>query len=210
MANYRLRVEGLLGGERPWSIGWAATATGTTDQVATLLHDAWNTLWGTTTNGLKNFVNAEVTTTQVTAAAQTATWGQTQKVIKTLALAGINSHDSLPWDSSVTISQSSALDAKTGRGRVELPCLSNDNLVSHIYLDATLTSLEIVFAAFWVTMTGSYSLLPGVFNRKKLKDGSPPFSFKPLILGVPSDKPGTVRARTRKVIPVKTHTFAMG
>ena len=209
MTQFRLKVEGLLGGERPWSIGWSATATGTTDQVATLLHDSWSTLWGTTTDGLKNFVNAEVTTTQVTAAAQTATWRQTELVVKALALAGINSHDSLPWDSSVTISEKSALDAKAGRGRVELPCLSNDNLVSHVYIDATMASLATVFGAFWVTMTGSYSLAPGVVNRKPLKDGTPAFEFKILTSGTPSNKPGTVRARTRKIIPVKSHSFTM-
>jgi hypothetical protein len=209
MVNYQLKVEGQLGGQRSWTIGWHCTATASATTVASTLDSAWNTLWTTATAGLANFLNAEVTTVDTVVSTMNSTWRQTSKIVTARALAGTNANPSLPWNSSVTITHLSGLNAKNGRGRIELPCLSNDNLTSHVYLDATLGHIATIFGTFFTSLSGLAGFNPVVFNRRPLKDGTPAFQLQVLQTGEPSNKPGTVRARTRKVLPVKAHTFAM-
>lgn len=207
MSNFKLRINGQLGGQRSWTVGWNCTSTASTSTIASTLDSAWNTLWTTTTNGLKNFVNAEVTTVSTSVLSMNASWKQVNIITTPRALAGINVHDSLPWNSSVTITHFTGLNNRRGMGRIELPCLSNDNLTSHVYLDATLASLATVFGAFWTTMSALSGFTPVIFNRRVAKDGTAAFTTQQLLTGEPSNKPGTVRARTRKVLPTKAHSF---
>jgi hypothetical protein len=132
VANFKLKINGLLGGERTWTVGWNCTSTSTGSTIATALHGAWNTFWGSAGSGFDAFVNAEVTTVSVSVSSQSATWRQIGLDTLALALAGTNAHDSLPWNSSLTVTHRSAVDAAYGRGRIELPCLANDKLTSHV------------------------------------------------------------------------------
>lgn len=203
MTTFSCRVNGLIGGSFPWSTGFLATGALSEAAASTLFAAQVALLWNTATNGLQNFMNADITTTNTrTVTLDPATFKQTTGTTATVAIAGTDANASLPWDTAHVITLRSTLLRKSGHGRMYLPAFAEDQIVSHVLKAATTAKMKIVFDAFWSAIVGG-GLQPVVMNRRVLNDGTAAFTQHNLVTYDISDKPAQQRRRVSKVVPTR-------
>lgn len=203
MTTFSCRINGLIGGSLPWSTGFDASGSLSEAAASTLFNAQATALWNTATNGLQNFMNADITTTNTRVVTlDPVTFRQTTGTTATMAIAGTDANASLPWDTAHVITLRSVQLKKSGHGRMYLPAFAEDQIVSHVLKAATTAKMKIVFDAFWAALV-SGGLQPVLFNRRVLNDGTPPFTMKNLTTYDISDKPAQQRRRVSKVIPTR-------
>jgi hypothetical protein len=206
VTDFYARIHGLLGGVRPWSMGFHLTGGVTEAALSATFNAAANALFTTAVNGIENLVTADVTTTLTTVATLNATMKQLSFTQATMATTGTAAGNSLPWSSAELVRLgSSTLDIKAARGHIYIPPMAQSELVSHVISAGALASLKAVFDVFFPAIHTS-GVQSFVFNRKALKDGTPPFTKRIMDFYELSNKPSTQRGRVRKVIP----TFTLG
>lgn len=201
MSNYKLRVRGLYAGAFRWSYGFNIQSTAAIATVASTLHDATNTFWTTTTDGYEHLVNADVTVVDVAAYLCNASWLTIQKDVLALSLTGSNANASLPFNTSAILSLTGDSDTKSDRGFMRLPTPANDSVTSHVFTSAFLAHVAAITDPFFVTMRGLAGYAAVSYNRRTNKQGEAPFTAHPLNKWDMSNKPGTERSRTKKILP---------
>lgn len=202
MPNYEFKTSGLLGAAFPWSYRFRGSSAASEATLAASFNTAALALWNTTTNGLKNFTSADVTTTKTTVATLDATMHWVTATDTALTVTGIDANASLPWNVAEVVSLRSAGRTKSSHGRIYLPPFAEDQVVAHVILAATTAKMKIVFDAFW-TAIGTAGVIPFVVNMKPLKNGSPAFTTKSFISYDISDKPAQQRRRVSKIVPTR-------
>jgi len=202
MPNYSLKVNGLLGGSLPWSFGLFASGAGSESATSATFNTAVGTLFTTATNGIQNFITSDVTVTGTVTSTLNATMHQVTSTPGSLSITGTATGASLPWSVAEVITTLTGFSQKSGHGRIFLPPFAESTVAAHIITSGTVTSLKTVFDTFFSTLVTD-SILPFIFNRKALKDGTPPFTQKPL--NSPyfkiGNKPHSQRRRVSKLVP---------
>jgi hypothetical protein len=204
MTNYRATASGLLGGTLPWSYHMNLQSSNVETTVASNWTNANVTLWNTATDGLKNFMSADVTFTECSVSTLNATFHQTTKtnLATGLPLTGSDANPSLPWSISEVVTLRTAFATKSGHGRIFLPPFAEDQIAAHVIKATTITSMETVFNAFFATLLAD-GITPFLYNAKTLKDGTLPFTIK-LCNGYDlSNKPAQQRRRVSKIVPTR-------
>jgi hypothetical protein len=203
MANFDAEMYGLLGGILPWSSGLHLSGAIVEGTLATDWDDAVQNLFDTTTNGLKNFMSADVTLTGTSVSTLNSVMRQTTKTVNADSIAGIDANASLPWNIAEVITTRSAQYTKSGHGRMFMPPFAEDQIVAHVIKSATIASMVIVFDAFFAALTGA-GATPFIFNERTKKDGTPPYTVTDLTHYDVSNKPAQQRRRVSKLVPTRT------
>lgn len=205
MTNYRAICGGLLGNTLPWSFHIGLQSAATESTVATDWNSAIHTLFTTATNGLENFMSADVTVTQTFVSTLNTTFHQLTKtsVSTNLPITGTDANPSLPWNVAEVVTLRTAFATKWGHGRIFLPPFAEDQIAAHVIKAATMTSMQTVFNAFFAFLTGA-GHVPYIYNARALKDGTPAFTLR-LCNGYDlSNKPAQQRRRVSKIVPGRT------
>ena len=203
MSTYRCKVFGTLGGILPWSTAIhvsGATAEGT---LSTDFTNAITALWTTATNGLENFMSADVEVTGTEVVTLNATMHQTTGTLATLAISGTDANASLPWNIAEIVTLRSPQRTKWGHGRMFLPPFAEDQVASHVIIAATMTKMALVFNTFFASLATA-GVQPFIYNARPRKDGTPAFTITNLTFYDLSNKPAQQRRRVSKLVPART------
>lgn len=202
MTNFRAQINGTLGGSLPWSTGLWLSGAIVEGTLATDWASAVATLWNTATDGLQNFMSADVELTGTSVSTLNSTMHQTTKTLIGASIAGTDSNPSLPWNIAEVVTLRSPQATKWGHGRMFLPPFAEDQIASHVIKAATITKMETVFNSFFASLVAA-GATPFIFNRRTRKDGTPPYTITDLTYYDLSDKPAQQRRRVSKVVPTR-------
>lgn len=202
MTNFRCSVEGLIGGSFPWSNRIHVSGATAESTLAVDFAAAVTALYTTATNGLQNFMSADVTITGILVCTLNATMHQTTGTPEALTIAGTDANPSLPWDTSEIITWRSAQRTKYGHGRWFLPPFAEDQIASHVIKPATTAKMKLVLDPFFEAF-GSAGVVPFLYNSRARKDGTPPYTITNVINYDISDKPARQRRRVSKIVPTR-------
>jgi|SRR5690348_235370 hypothetical protein len=199
MTNYKCEVHGALPQGLTWSSGFKMTSTAALSVVASTLDTAWNTLWTDATGGLEKWVATDVTTVNTLVRQVDVNWRTTSKTSTPRALAGTNVNHTPNLASSPYAAWSGANDTKSDRGRMKFPPFASDQIIAGLILNATCDAFATVLSAFFSTMSGLSGAQIVSENEHTNKQGDPPHTVHVLTGGLFSNRPGTERARERKL-----------
>lgn len=203
MANYLLKTSGLLGGVFGWSYAHFVTSATADTTLNAAFASAAVTFWNDGTNGIKEFCNADVTMTLTECITLDGQWKYQTGLETSHAIAGVNTHDSLPWSDAIVITTRTQTRKKGGHGRFFLPAFSNDQVVSHVLLPATVTKLKAGLDTYWAALNTA-GAVPVLQNDKPWKDGTPAHTVRPITGYEVVDKPAHQRRRVSKLVPGRT------
>lgn len=203
--NYRAVCEGLLGGTLPWSYHMNLQSSAVESTVASNWAARNATLWNTATDGLKNFMSADVVFNNTFVTTLNATFHQTTKTENAsgLPITGSDANASLPWSIAEVVTLRTPFATKSGHGRFFLPPMAEDNIVAHVIKASTITSMKTVFDVFFAGLIAD-GHIPFVYNARTLKDGTLPFTIKLCTSYDLSNKPARQSRRVSKVVPTRT------
>jgi len=202
VTNFRCTINGLIGGSFPWSNRIHVSGATAESTLATDFAAAVTALYTTATNGLENFMSADVTLTGVLVCTLNATMHQTTGTEAALSITGTDANASLPWDTAEVITWRSAQRTKYGHGRWYLPPFAEDQIVSHVVKPATTAKMKLVLDPFFESF-GSAGVVPFLYNERARKDGTPPYTITNIINYDISDKPARQRRRVSKIVPTR-------
>lgn len=204
MSQFSMRVNGLLGASFPWSFGFWGASTDSEASVSSTFNTAVTALFNTATNGLENFMSADVTATNTIVSTLNATLHQTTKTTASLSITGTDANASLPWDTAEVVTLRTPFATKAGHGRIFLPPFAEDQIVAHVIKAATITSMVTVFEAFFNTMTTDLGMVFFIFNKKPLKNGTPAYTISDITAFDVPNKPAVQRRRVSKLVPARS------
>jgi hypothetical protein len=209
MANYKLRIKGALPQGLSWSAGFNMVSTATISTVASTLNTAWTTAWTDATNGIAKFVAADVTTVNTIVYLVDANWRTLQTLPTPNAQVGTNVNVTPNLASSPYMTFTGALDTKSYTGRFKFPPFASNEISAGLILNATVDSIGTVMSTFFTTMMGLSGASIVSHNTHTNKQGDAPGTTHVLTGGTMKNRPGTVRARERKLkaTHVATVTF---
>ena len=202
MTNFRGQINGLLGGSFPWSTRLCMSGALVEGTLATAFNTAVTNLFTTATNGLENFMSADVTVVNTTMSTLNSTMHQTTKTTTANAITGTDANPSMPWNIAEVITLRSIDFTKSGHGRLFLPPFAEDQVTAHVIKAATTAKMKIVFDAFFAAIIAA-GAQPFIFNERTKKDGTPPYTITNIINYDISDKPAQQRRRVSKVGPTR-------
>lgn len=201
MTLYEVRAQGLYGGTSSWSFGYLFNSTALIDAVESAWDGAVSTFWNTTTNGYKNYTNADVTLVDTLTYVLNSSEVVLDKRVTANARVGINAHDSLSFNTAVWINHYGLSDTKSDRGGFYLPTPSNDTLVGEIWTSAFQTSVKAVLDPMFVTMRALAGYSAVKINKHTNKQGDPPGTQHAVSAWKMGNKPAAQRRRTKKRKP---------
>lgn len=201
MTIYLARARGLSAGADRWSFGYLLNSTAAESTIASTFTSAITTFWTTATNGYANLCNADVALVDTVVYTMNPTLRALSKTVTANAHAGTNAHDSLPFGVSVWVAMKGAADTKSDRGGFKLPPPSNDQFVGAILTAAFQTSIKAVLDPFFTSMRGLAGYSAIKMNPKPNKQGDPAFTQHIVTSYSVSNKPGSNRNRTKKILP---------
>jgi len=209
MSNFKCRVKGALPQGLAWSAGFNLVSTAPVATVASTLDAAWNTAWSDAGNGIKLFVAADVTTVSTVVYAVDANWRTLQTVVTPRALVGTNANVTPNLASSPYMAFTGALDTKSYAGRFKFPPFASNEISAGLILNATCDSIATVMSTFFASILGLAGSSIVSYNRHVNKQNDPPGTTHILTGGTMKNRPGTERARERKLkaTHVATITF---
>lgn len=202
MTNFRCTVLGLVGGDFQWTNRIHVSGATAEATLATDFADAITALYTTATDGLQNFMSADVTLTGVLVCTLNGTFHQTTGTEAALDIAGTDENASLPWDTSEVITWRTAQRTKWGHGRWFLPPFAEDQIASHVIKAATTAKMKTVLDTFFESF-GAAGVTPFIYNERTRKDGTPPYTITDLTNYDISDKPARQRRRVSKIVPTR-------
>lgn len=201
MTLYMVRARGLYSGTSSWSFGYKLNSTEAASSVASTWNGAITTFWTTATDGYANLTNADVTLVDTVTYTLNASEVVLDKIVTANAQVGVNTHDSLPYQTAVWVAHLGADDTKSDRGGFMLPTPSNDNLVAHVWTAAFTESVQDILDPLFVTMRALAGYSAVKLNPHTNKQGDPPFTQHPVTSYKVGNKPATERRRTKKRVP---------
>jgi len=207
MPNYKLRVNGLLGGAFKWSMGYNILSTAALATVASTFDTAFGTLWTTATNGIENFCHTDVTVVNTTVYQVSTLWITQSKAVTAHALAGtdvaVTPHYSL---SAFVFMNSTSNNGRSYRGHIKMPPFASDTMAAGLLNAGVVTSLGTVWQAFFTTMKGLAGYEVVSVNRKPNKLGDPIFTPHQLTAFTISNKVGSNEQRHDKQLATNSTT----
>ncbi len=203
MSIYKCQINGLYAGARTWSTAFHITSTVAASTVASALDGAWDTLWTTATNGYTHLCNADVTVVNTRVYTLNNQFRTIGKITTPRALAGANTHDSLPFNISPFVSFLGAVDEPSDRGRMKFPTPSNDQYVGDKLIDAFEDSMKAILDPFFVSMRALAGYRFVTANAHTNKLGEAPWTLHDITGYQVGNKVGTVNKRQRKTLSTR-------
>lgn len=198
MTDYYMQVHGEYGGTLGWSFGQHITSGASESALCAEWHNAWNTAWTSGAFGMDTLYPTATTINDVTVATLNGTMHEVSKSELALALPGISSSDTLPWQESVVVSWRGLAIQRYGRGRWYLPALAEDQVNGDIVITTAATRIKTAVQSVYTAMTTDGSTF-FVVNKKPLKDGTPAFRKTVVTTPLVAQKPARQSRRVRKV-----------
>lgn len=198
MTDYYMQLHGTYAGGLAWSFGQHITSGASESALATEWHNAWNTAWTSGAFGLDTLYPTTTAITEVTVATLNGTMHEVSKTTQGLALPGISSADTLPYQESVVISWRGLAIQRYGRGRWYMPALAEDQVNGDVVITTAANRIKTAVQSVYTAMTTDGSTF-FVTNKKALKDGTPPFRKTIVTTPLVATKPARQSRRTRKV-----------
>lgn len=207
MTNYICRVKGALPQGLSWSGGFKLLSTAGISTVASSFDSAWSTLWTDATGGLTKWVASDITTVETIVYQTNVNWRTTNVQVTANAKAGTNANLTPNLASSPYLAFTGANDTRSDRGRFKLPPFASNQVSGGLILNATCDAFAVVVSAFFATILGLAGAQIVTVNRLVNKQGDPVFTPHQLTGGTFSNRPGTERARERKLKATHTATI---
>lgn len=203
MADYYCKVSGVYANGRPWNFGFHVTSAQSPDSLNTTFSNAMIAFWTSALDGVETLYPVGTELQMTTVYTLDAKMKATEKRFTGHTLPGTSAADTLPNLNSTLISLRGNSTKKTGRGRVYLPAMAEDQVNNNVLIDAaanrTKGAILGVFAA--IQADGSSFFVTPTDAKNPPKDGTPLYSKTIVTTPLVSKKPARQSRRDRKSSP---------
>jgi hypothetical protein len=201
VTDYMVKMIGQYAGGIPWTTGVHVTSAQSESALATTWRNAVLNFWLDPAHGVQTLYPTGTVLTETSVATLNATMHEVTKTTTPTAAAGTSTADTLPFQEAVCISLRGNSVQKTGRGRMFLPALAEDQVNNDVVIGAATarisTAIKAVFAA--INADGSTFFVTPVNVKKPPKNGVPLYTKTVVTSPLVSNKPARQSRRVRKV-----------
>lgn len=199
--DYYARIQGTFATGIPWSTGVHITSTQSESALATTWANAISNMWTDPAHGVESLYPTATEVTSTSVATLNGTMHEVSKTVTPAALPGTSAADTLPYQEAVCISLRSNDIRKTGRGRMYLPALAEDQVNADILILTAQTRISTAIKAVWANINadGSTFFVTPTNAKKPPKNGVPLYTKSVVTTPRVSNKPARQSRRTRKV-----------
>lgn len=204
MSDYYLQVLGEYSSTISWSLGMHLTSSSSESSIAATWHTVWNQVWTDGSFGLQTLYPTGTGITEVTVATLNATMHELSKTRTALAVAGIASDDTLPYQNAVCISWRGTNIQRYGRGRFFLPAPIETIINNNALTNTAATRIKTAMGYLATQMTSGGNTI-FVTNKKDIKDKHtgaiivPAFTKQIVTTPYVATKPARQSRRVRKI-----------
>lgn len=200
MTDYFVQVDGHFENGEAWTWGLHVTSNQTESALTTTMVAALTDFWNNATYGLNTQYVPTTVMDQVSVSTLDGTMKQRSRTTGTLALAGTaSSENALPNATSMVIHKESPGLGRWQHGFNRLPAPVEGIVVNGVYSSTSVTRFGNAFRALKAAINADGSTIFVHTGKNGAEKGLIPPYTKTVITAVQaSNKPGSVRARTRK------------
>ncbi len=203
MADYYAKVSGVFENGRPWDFGFHISSAQSPDSINTTFSNAIIDMWTSGAHGLQTLYPTTTELGLTTVYTLDAKMRAVEKRFASHALPGTSSIDSLPNLNSTLVSLRGNSTRKTGRGRVFLPAMAEDQVNNNRLIDAAATRTKAAMVALFAAINadGSTFFVTPTDVKHPPKDGTPLYSKTVVTTPLVSKKPARQARRDNKSSP---------
>jgi hypothetical protein len=203
MTDYYVQMRGQFAGGIPWSTGVHVTSNQSESALATTWRNAVLNFWTDPAHGVQTLYPVTTSLTETTVATLNATMHEVTKTVTGTVAAGTSAADTLPYQEAIVISLRSNNVMKTGRGRMFLPALAEDQVNADALIVAAQTRISTAIRAVWsaINADGSTFFVTPKNPKKPPKNGVPLYTKTVVTTPLVSNKPARQARRVAKVAP---------
>jgi len=199
MTDYQMKVDGHFENGESWTWAWDITSSQTPAALATTAAAALTDMWSNGTYGLNTQYVPSTVMDQVEIITLDGTFRHTARTTASLALAGTaSSENALPNNVSMVIHKESPGLRRNERGYTRLPAPVEGIVVNGFYSSTAVTRFGNAMRALRSALTADGSTVFVHTGKDATKGGVPAYTKTVITAVQASNKPGTIRARTRK------------
>ncbi len=200
MTDYKVKVHGALAGGRAYSWAWFITSSQTPSALETTMAAALTDYWSNGTYGVNTLYNSSTTLDTFDVITLDGTFRETAKQSHSLSLAGTSSDAPLADDSTLVVQKRSTGLRRNQRGYTHFPALVEGTLSGGLYQTTPRNRYGTAVTALLAAIAADGSTMFVHTGARETVGGVAPYT-KTVISSVhASSKPGSQRARTRKLI----------
>jgi hypothetical protein len=200
VTDYYAQMHGAYAGGIPWSTGVHITSNQSEAALSTTWGNAVQTLWTDGANGIETLYPTSTSLVETSVATLNGTMHEVTKTRTSHLIPGTSTADTLPYQEAIVISLRGNSVRRSGRGRMFLPALAEDQVNSDALITAAQTRLSNAFKALFLSIQADGSTF-FVFNRLPLKDGTAAFTKSVVTTPRVSNKPARQSRRVAKIAP---------
>lgn len=202
MTDYLMKVNGHFENGESWSWAWDITSAQTPSALTTTVVAALTDMWTNGTYGLNSQYPTTTIMDSVDVITLDGTYRHKSKTTGALALPGTSSDNGLPNNTSMIIHKQSPGLQRYQRGFSRFPAPVEGIVVNGVFTGTAVTRFGNATRALRNAIAADGSTVFVHLGKTAAKDGTPAYSKTVITTVEASNKPGTVRARTRKFKPV--------
>ena len=198
--DYKMKVHGTLAGTRPYSWAWNITSNQTASALTTTMAAALTDYWNNGTYGVETLYNASTTLDSFDIITLDGTFKETAKESYSLSLVGTSSDAPLADDSTLVVQKRSTGLRRNQRGYTHFPALVEGTLSGGLYQPTPRNRYGNAVTALLAAVTADGSTVFVHVGATATKGGVPAYTKTVISSMHASSKPGSQRARTRKLV----------
>lgn len=202
MTDYLCKVDGHFQNGESWTWAWNVTSSQTPSALTTTMVAALTDMWTNGSYGLDSQYPTTTVMDQVEVITLNGTYRHMSKTTGNLALAGTSSDNGLPNTTTMVIHKQSPGLQRYQRGYTRLPAPVEGIVVNGVYTSTAVTRFGNAMRAVRNAIAADGSTVFVHLGKTAAKDGTPAYSKTVITTVEASNKPGTLRPRTRKYKPV--------
>lgn len=200
MTDYKVKVHGALAGGRAYSWSWNITSTQTPSALETTMAAALTDYWSNGTYGVDALYSASTTLDTFDVITLDGTFREVAKQSHSLSLVGTSSDAPLADDSTLVVQKRSTGLRRNQRGYTHFPALVEGTLSSGLYQVTPRNRYGTAVTALLAAIAADGSTVFVHTGSATTKGGVPPYTKTVITSMHASSKPGSQRARTRKLV----------
>lgn len=199
MTDYQMKVDGHYENGESWSWAWDITSNQTPAALTTTLVAALTDFWSNGTYGVGADYVPSTIMDSVEVITLDGTFKHTARTTGTLGLAGTaSSENALPNNVSLVLHKEAPGLRRNERGYTRLPAPVEGIVVNGVYTGTAVTRFGNAARALKAAINADGSTVFVHTGKDTTKGGVAPYTKTVITAVQASNKPGTVRARTRK------------
>lgn len=200
MTDYKVKVHGSLAGGRPYSWAWNVTSSQTPSALETTMAAALTDYWSNGTYGVNTLYNSTTTLDGFDIITLDGTYKETAKQSHSLSLAGTSSDAPLADDSTLVVQKRSTGLRRNQRGYTHFPALVEGTLSGGLYQTTPRNRYGTAVTALLAAIAADGSTVFVHVGATPTHGGVPAYTKTVITSMHASSKPGSQRARTRKLV----------